>query len=390
MVTLADYTGREQAYVKHTFLEQYLESLFFKTASAFNHIVYVDGFAGPWQSANEQFEDTSFGIALNALRRAKETWKRSGRVVNMTALLVERDPAAYARLETIPPHYPDLTIRTYNADFLNIVPTILAHIPREAFAFFLIDPKGWRIPLSQLQPLLARRNSEILFNFMFEFINRAASIDDPAVINGLEELMPHGNWKQSLENSEKKLGRALTLDERKEILASAFAQSLRQLGGYKYVCDIPVLRPLSDRPLYLLFHATRHERGLSVVRDCQMVALTAQSKIRAEGKIKHVAASSGQSELFTSLHNMGPDKTAEYLKAQLQAAEETVVELAPQPPATMSYDELWPKVLSLHAVRLTDVNTICGSLRKRGMLVFPNWEVRARVPKGHYTLHKPG
>jgi len=70
MVALADYTGREQAYVKHTFLENYLEGLFFKTASIYNHIVYVDGFCGPWQSANEQFEDTSFGIALNRLRRS--------------------------------------------------------------------------------------------------------------------------------------------------------------------------------------------------------------------------------------------------------------------------------------------------------------------------------
>jgi hypothetical protein len=68
MVSLEDYAGREQSYVKHIFLERYLEALVFKTASTYTHIVYVDGFAGPWQSANEQFEDTSFGIALNALR----------------------------------------------------------------------------------------------------------------------------------------------------------------------------------------------------------------------------------------------------------------------------------------------------------------------------------
>ena len=59
MVSLADYAGREQSYVKHVFLERYLEALIFKTASVYNHIVYVDGFAGPWQSANEKFEDTS-------------------------------------------------------------------------------------------------------------------------------------------------------------------------------------------------------------------------------------------------------------------------------------------------------------------------------------------
>ena len=121
MVALADYAGREQAYVKHIFLESYLESLVFKTASVFNHIVYVDGFAGPWQSASERFEDTSFGIALSALRKAKDAWKKQGRTVEMTALLVERDPQAYARLATIPAKYPDIAIKTYPTDFIRIL-----------------------------------------------------------------------------------------------------------------------------------------------------------------------------------------------------------------------------------------------------------------------------
>jgi three-Cys-motif partner protein len=103
MVSLEDYAGREQAYVKHVFLERYLEALIFKTASTYNHIGYIDGFAGPWQSADEQFEDTSFGIALSALRKAKEAWKRaSGRDVKMTALLVEKDAKAFARLPAFP------------------------------------------------------------------------------------------------------------------------------------------------------------------------------------------------------------------------------------------------------------------------------------------------
>src|SRR5207245_972777 len=97
MVTLDDYAGREQSYVKHVFLERYLEALVHKTASAYPHIVYVDGFAGPWQSANEKLEDTSFGVALNALRQAKESWKKKGRTVRMSAHLVERDPAAYEK-----------------------------------------------------------------------------------------------------------------------------------------------------------------------------------------------------------------------------------------------------------------------------------------------------
>jgi three-Cys-motif partner protein len=200
MVSLGDYAGREQSYVKHIFLERYLEALVFKTASTYPHIVYVDGFAGPWQSASEKFEDTSFGIALNALRRAKEAWKKNGRDVRMSAFLVERDAAAYAKLANVSVRYPDVAIKTYPADFVAVLPAILTDIPGDAFAYFLIDPKGWRIPLGSLKPMLARQKSEVTFNFMFDFINRAANIDDPIVVNGLNELCRtetgRSNWRR--------------------------------------------------------------------------------------------------------------------------------------------------------------------------------------------------
>ncbi len=153
--------------------------------SIYPHIVYVDGFAGPWQSANEKFEDTSFGIALNSLRQAKGSWKEKQRDVRMSAFLVERDPAACQQLARIPSLYPEVTIKTYNDDFLSVFSTILKDIPADAFAFFLIDPKGWRIPLRALETLLARPHSEVIFNFMFDFINRAASMKDAVTINGI-------------------------------------------------------------------------------------------------------------------------------------------------------------------------------------------------------------
>jgi three-Cys-motif partner protein len=269
MVSLEDYVGREQSYVKHVFLESYLERLVHKTASTFAKIVYVDGYAGPWQSTNEQFEDTSFGIALNALLRAKASWKELGRNVSMSAYLVERVPAAYQQLTQIPVRYPDISIKTYAADFLSVLPEILRDIPSDAFAFFLIDPKGWRIPLQTLQPMLGRPSSEVIFNFMFDFINRAASITDPTVVSGLDELIPHGSWRAKLEEAERQTG-GLTPDARKAILVDAFSASLAQLGKYEYVAETTVLRPLRDRPLYCLFYATRHPMGIEVFRDSQI------------------------------------------------------------------------------------------------------------------------
>jgi three-Cys-motif partner protein len=149
MVSLSNYKDREQSYVKHIFLERYLETLVHKTASKYAHVVYIDGFAGPWQSANEGFEDTSFGIAPSALRQARASWKPK-RDVRMSAYLVEKDAKAYAQLASVPKQYPDISIRTYRGDFLTALPSILKDIPADAFAFFFIDPKGWRIPLKSL------------------------------------------------------------------------------------------------------------------------------------------------------------------------------------------------------------------------------------------------
>jgi len=389
MVALSDYTDREQSYVKHVFLERYLERLVHKTASIYPHIVYVDGFAGPWQSANEKFEDTSFGIALNALRRAKASWKDRGRDVKMSAFLVERDTEAYKQLAQIPAKYPDVTVRTYPADFLAVVPDILKDIPADAFAFFLIDPKGWRIPLNRLAPMLARPKSEVIFNFMFDFINRAASIKEPAVVAGLNELIPFGDWRTALETAERTRPEGLSSDERKAILVDAFASNLAHFGKYQYVAETTILRPLKDRPLYCLFYATRHQKGIEVFRDCQAEALKKQSKTRAATKVRHAEAKTGQAEIFQSLHDMGPNDLTAFLETERVATKQLLLSLTPEEPNSIRYDELWPQVLARHVIRRTDVNQIAAQLRGDGKLLIRDWEKGKRVPQPAYHLQRP-
>jgi three-Cys-motif partner protein len=389
MVALSDYTGREQSYVKHVFLENYLERLVHKTASVYPHIVYVDGFAGPWQSANERFEDTSFGIALTALRRAKASWKDHRRDVKMSAFLVEQNPIAYKQLERVPARYPDINVKTYCADFLEVILTILKDIPAGAFAFFLIDPKGWRIPLAKLTPMLARQKSEVIFNFMFDFINRAANIKDPAVVAGLNELMPYGDWRAALEAAENAKPGGLSSEERKVILIEAFAANLAHFGKYEYVAETTVLRPVRDRPLYCLFYATRNKTGIEVFRDCQAEAMKEQSRTRAAIKMRHAQEQTGQAEIFRSLHDMAPDALTGFQEAERRAAEQTLLNLTPLEPDALQYDRLWPQVLVRHVVRKTDVNQIAARLRTENKILIPDWERGKRVPQPLYRIQRP-
>jgi len=64
------------------------------------------------------------------------------------------------------------------------------------------------------------------------------------VVAGLNELIPHGNWRSMLEVA------VLSSDERKAILVEAFAANLAHFGKYEYVAETTVLRPIKDRPLY--------------------------------------------------------------------------------------------------------------------------------------------
>lgn len=111
-----EYAGREQAYIKHLFYVSTSGRLVHKIGSFANHVVYVDGFSGPWKSGAEDYADTSFGIALKALTDARLSWANMdgrNREVRMSAHLVETDPGAFAQLQTIDVHFPAVDVHPY-------------------------------------------------------------------------------------------------------------------------------------------------------------------------------------------------------------------------------------------------------------------------------------
>jgi hypothetical protein len=221
---------------------------------------------------------------------------------------------------------------------------------------------------------------------MFDFINRAASIKDPNIVAGLKELIPYGDWRKQLETAENAGG--ATSESRKAILGEAFGESLRQLGNYRYVADTTVLRPLRDRPLYCLFYATRHPMGIEVFRASQITALKEESRTRAASKLRHAEATSGQGEIFESLHDMTPDKLETFFKDEVRAAERTLLQLVPKRPQSIRYEELRAQVLARHVVGAPDINKIGARLRGEARLSFLDWEKGKRVPHPHYRVQE--
>ena len=384
---LGRYAGREQAYVKHFLLSEYLEIFAHKIGSAYPEIAYVDGFSGPWQNTDETFEDTSFGIALAALTRAKATWKGLGRDLKVSAYLVEKNPNSYAALQGVRALFPDVEIKTYSGSFIDRTPELLKDIPSQAFAFLFIDPKGWAIDMQRIAPLLNRPKCEVVFNFMFDFINRFAELKKPQISTSLDRLLVAPGWRAQLAASPKEGVRQA--EYRKSVLIDAFSATLRSLGGYTHVAETTVLRPTRDRPLYSLVYGTRSVTGLEVFRDCQIKALREQSQIRGVAKLNAVANASRQSEIFGSLSDMTLDPTIDFLHAEYRAASDILLNLVPTAPNVVSWADVWPQVLARAIVTRTQVNTLAANLRKSGALTFPDWEARKRVPGDGYLLYRP-
>jgi hypothetical protein len=86
---------------------------------------------------------------------------------------------------------------------------------------------------------------------------------------------------------------------------------------------------------------------------------------------------------------MGPNETAAMRTAEKARAEALVLKLTPKAPDHITYRQLWAAVLTKHAVRVTDVNSICANLRKKGALLFPDREAGKRVPQDHYRAQRP-
>jgi three-Cys-motif partner protein len=93
------YEGREQTLVKHLILGKYLERFAHIIGFRWNSITYVDCFSGPWNVRSDELKDSSFSIALEELRKARETHRLKGKSIELRCFFLEKDPAAYARLK---------------------------------------------------------------------------------------------------------------------------------------------------------------------------------------------------------------------------------------------------------------------------------------------------
>lgn len=383
-VDFANYEGREQAFVKHSFLDKYLPALIGKVCSPqsrYSEFTYVDGFAGPWKSvAGATFEDTSFGIALGHMTAQRLLYLGKGRDIKMRAFLVETDADSFLQLKQAAERFPKIEVVALNGMMEDHVAKIASLIPPTAFSFTLIDPKGFP-EISAMMPLLKRQNAEALVNFMFDFANRFAGTE---LIPKLEAwLSGSGNqdWRTRIEG--------LAGARREDILVELAVEALRATSGYTFAPVITVDKVLHDRPLYKLIFLSRHQKGLEVFRSSESEALATQAEVRSAARANRRAENSAMDDLFADGVDAIPnDRSAQIIRRSQELAPKSLVDcLTTAGEIGMLWSELWPPILADFSVTRSWLGRQVNELRKSNLVSVPSWSSeRKQIPDDDYRL----
>lgn len=356
------YFGREQTKAKHFILKRYLQALAFKVLR-FSDITYVDGFSGPWETKTQDFVDSSFMIAINVLRDAQQKIQtQTGRRPKIRCFFSENNRQAYAKLASAiaPFHLPekDFEIKTYCGEFESATSEIQTFIG-QSFPLIFIDPTGWTgYSLSKIGPLFSRPKCEVLINFMYDFVNRAASMSDAKTIASLDPILGGPGWEARLDPTLPR-GRAVE---------KLFRDNLALVGSFDFVVSTKIDRPTADRPHFFIAYGTKSRSGLEVFRETEYNALKVNARDRADAKERKREDKSGTPDLFSGfeadIQEITIDEIVEDQKALAsQEALRILREFGPT-----SFSKIWEILLQAYMLRVTNVKDICVDLAKIGAI----------------------
>lgn len=371
----ASYKNREQTYVKHVFLDRYLERVALVTLASggWTDFAYVDGFSGPWRAKGERSEDTSVSIALTKLRLVDRALQKIGRNTKTSALFIEQNPNAYAGLQELLATFPQSNAKSINGEFHQHIDDVVRFI-NVAFSLTLIDPTGWNIDLLALRPLLQGRG-EVLINFMYDFVNRQIDNPDENIQGQLTLTFGGDGWKQEIQQ------RIATGVLRETAILDVFMLRLKVMGQYPYVTYTSILKPLAERTYFHLVYATRHWRGLEEFRKVEAEAMEVQEHVRFDVKRHARAERTGIDDMFQeSGEDAGARRLAERRERNLERARAEVSSFV-SGSRRFAAHEAWATAMAIPLVTINDAKRILIGLERSGRVRF-SLALRQRVPSG--------
>ncbi|MCP5003557.1 MAG: three-Cys-motif partner protein TcmP [Planctomycetes bacterium] len=218
---------------------------------------------------------------------------KNGKNVKFAALFIEKDPEAYDKLVDFLELDKWAAIETtaLHGDFFTLRKKICDWCDNNSFAFFFIDPTGWKevVEIETLKPLLQRKKSEYLINFMFDYILRTHTQE--AFKTDMREIFGE------VPNTEN-----MNPEEREEYLIRLYRNSLKRASTQSdkglRTTHVKVMYPSKDRTYYDLIYLTRHPMGIKAFMEESEKVDIIQRRIRAKTKQEMRIEKTRQLEMF--------------------------------------------------------------------------------------------
>jgi three-Cys-motif partner protein len=370
-----EYHGREQSWLKHRVLEEYLEAWSHKLGGGkFHseaHLWYVDVFAGPWRSARQDLADTSIFIGLTELCKAANTWRRLGRTVRLHAIFVEKERSAFAELEafTGESKWKDVDIHCFHGEFGEQVETVGRLVGQQP-ALIFVDPTGWKgAALRFISPLVRSPRRDVLINVMYDHLNRFKDDERPWLREQIDDFF-------GLEG--KPLPNSMNEDE----LMQQYRERLKDKGSLPFVADLAIPMPQANRTKFRLVVGGHSSMVLRVFRDVEATVIGREAAEVAEDVRQRM---SPQVSLFSGRAMTTAIGYARANNEGIELAGRHVLS-AVSLQGQLAFKDLWPAILAAHHLRYKDLTDLIHELQRDGKIAIENMKTGERVVKDEHNL----
>jgi three-Cys-motif partner protein len=361
------YQGREQSFIKHLFLNKYLEAAAYKLLQRRSPVFnFVDAFAGPWRvSDTNKYSDASFSQAIETLEGVRRSLFQLGQPgLKVRFRFCERNAASVVKLKEFAAQKPAFDIQVFSGPFEENLDGIRAAC-RDGFTFTFIDPTGWNVESGKVFDFLRNLNGEFLFNFMAEEVNRHAGWD--GVAESVGRFLADPTWRASFE--------AMPEGSNETKILQLLKTRMKEARVATYLTDMSIRKPREDRIKMRLILGTHSGFGVEVFR-------TVQEKVEKEAvRTRHIIQTeeSGQPQLFPEdqIIAFETDRDGVGCAAYMGWATELLLRIVTQRPG-IAFGILTSQVMEHVPVRTTHLNKIAATSRKAGLL-------RYDLPRGKRT-----
>ena len=370
------YTGREQTLVKHFILRHYLARFAIIVGHRWDTITYVDCFSGPWNVQSDRFEDSSFAIALDQLRKAREVHQKKGRPLKLRCFFLEKKKSAFLKLKQFTETITDAEIEAHNSALENSVPLIEDFVRkggRSSFPFIFVDPTGWTgFDMATIAPLIRLKPGEVLINFMTGHIPRFIDSPQHQTQQSFIRLFGSPDFKTRL------IG--LTKRDREDAIVQEYSQNVKQTGSFTHTSSAIVLHPEKDRTHFHLIYGTRNAKGVEVFKEAEKKAMPVMQQVRGEARKRKREKTTGQIEL--SLGDATHDPTYyNSLRTRYIDQARTSVSRLLQAKGTVLYDEIWSLAMTFPMVWESDLHEWLHDWKGQRLLEMAGLRPNMHIPK---------